>query len=59
MQNCTECLETWWDSYWGEQCCDLAWDQWGFDAGKSDTFSSNTSRHKFIIVLLLYIKTRA
>ena len=30
-QDCTECLETWWDSYWGEQCCDLAWDQWGFD----------------------------
>jgi len=19
------------DSYWGEQCCDVAWDQWGFD----------------------------
>ncbi len=28
---CSACEHTWWDSYWGEQCCDAAWDQWGFD----------------------------
>jgi len=21
----------WDDNYWGVQCCDVAWDQWGFD----------------------------
>jgi len=28
---CSSCENTWWDPYWGEQCCDAAWDQWGFD----------------------------
>ena len=28
---CSECENIWWDDYWGEQCCDAAWDQWGFD----------------------------
>ena len=28
---CNACETTWWDDYWGEQCCDAAWDQWGFD----------------------------
>ena len=28
---CNECEVVWWDDYWGEQCCDAAWDQWGFD----------------------------
>ena len=28
---CDECENVWMDSYWGEQCCDVAWDQWGFD----------------------------
>tara|TARA_B100000029_G_scaffold140440_1_gene135646 strand:- start:4897 stop:5511 length:615 start_codon:yes stop_codon:yes gene_type:complete len=28
---CDECENVWVDSYWGEQCCDVAWDQWGFD----------------------------
>ena len=29
--DCSECENTWWDPYWGEQCCDVAFDQWGFD----------------------------
>ena len=28
---CDECEEVWSDPYWGIQCCDSAWDQWGFD----------------------------
>ena len=28
---CDQCEDVWFDSYWGEQCCDVAWDQWGFD----------------------------
>jgi len=28
---CNSCENTWLDPYWGEQCCDAAWDQWGFD----------------------------
>ena len=30
-QTCSECDVVWWDDYWGTQCCDSAWDQWGFD----------------------------
>ena len=28
---CSECDDVWFDGYWGDQCCDSAWDQWGFD----------------------------
>jgi len=30
---CDQCEVIWMDDYWGEQCCDVAWDQWGFDCG--------------------------
>ena len=30
---CDQCEVVWVDSYWGEQCCDAAWDQWGYDCG--------------------------
>ena len=30
-QDCSQYETTWMDDYWGEQCCDVAWDQWGFD----------------------------
>ena len=30
-ETCSECEVVWYDAYWGEQCCDSAWDQWGFD----------------------------
>jgi len=31
LSQCDQCEDAWFDSYWGEQCCDIAWDQWGFD----------------------------
>ena len=32
-QDCSQCENTWPDQtgYWGEQCCDVAFDQWGYD----------------------------
>ncbi|SVB72432.1 uncharacterized protein METZ01_LOCUS225286 [marine metagenome] len=30
-QDCEDCVNVWFDSYWGDQCCDVAWNQWGFD----------------------------
>ena len=30
-QDCNQCEWTFNDPYWGEQCCDLAWNQWGYD----------------------------
>ena len=30
-QDCSQCEVTWMDDYWGEQCCDVAFQQWGFD----------------------------
>jgi len=31
FSQCDQCQDVWMDSYWGEQCCDVAWNQWGFD----------------------------
>ena len=31
--HCGQCESVWMDDYWGEQCCDVAWNQWGFDCG--------------------------
>ena len=30
-QDCNQCEVTFMDDYWGEQCCDVAFEQWGFD----------------------------
>jgi len=31
LPQCEQCEVVWADDYWGDQCCDVAWDQWGFD----------------------------
>ncbi len=31
QDDCSQCEWTFDDPYWGEQCCDLAWNQWGFN----------------------------
>ena len=30
-QDCSQCENTWSDPFLGEQCCDVAFDQWGYD----------------------------
>ena len=31
QDDCSQCEHTHFNQYWGEQCCDVAWQQWGYD----------------------------